>query len=51
MATQIIKSNETSHVKVPMHHRTYNSTEAMTTAYHYNQRHNIIHRNANGLYM
>ena len=46
MATQI---NETSHVQVPMHHHTYTSTEAMTTAYHYNQRH--IHRNATGLYM
>ena len=46
MATQIIKSNETSHVQVPMHHHTYTSTEAMTTAYHYNQRH--IHRNATG---
>ena len=33
MATQIIKSNETSHVQVPMHHRMYTSTEAMTTAY------------------
>ena len=32
MATQIIKSNETSHVQEPMHHRTYTSTEAMTTA-------------------
>ena len=32
MATQIIKSNETSHVQVPMHHHTYTSTEAMTTA-------------------
>ena len=31
------KSNETSHVQVPMHHCTYTSTEAMTTAYHYNQ--------------
>ena len=32
MPTQIIKNNKTSHVQVPMHHRTYTSTEAMTTA-------------------
>ena len=30
MVTQIIKSDETSHVQVPMHHHTYTSTTATT---------------------
>ena len=33
MATQIIKSNETSHAQVPMHHRTYTSNEQRSTMF------------------